>query len=718
MLVAKVVSHKDLERDVIMALEDFGLFEFIDVRHQAGLAEVKKTRDEETVSLALDRLSNIASSLGLNVDRRRGDPIEIDDHALPGVLKKAVDLIASVEPEILEVDKSLATAEMDLERQRAINDVALSVKPLQLDLGYLGTTEYTYTTAGVVPKNNLQKLEWAVKEVTEEAYLFRHVPSRRNVEVVTVTVSVDRKDAVDRIFTALGFETFHLPEAQAGPPETIAKQAEEKITQLEAEIRRLTARKKLVAKEWGPRILAAWESLLLERQRIDMKRYIVYTTQAMKVWGWIPEGKQERLEKMLRERVGAPFELTFEHPDFAEHDSPTYLDNPSFMAPAEAVLNAYGTPSRHDIDPTKIMFFSFPLIFGLVFADVGQGFLILLIGLAARHATRKGRDLGPMLGYLQTGATGIIMMGLFAMLGGFLFGSFFGSETVIEPLWPIFAHATATGERNPFRDAHMLKLSIEVGVIQITIGILLNLYNRLKHKEYRDAVVAASYVWMYLSFANLLFGVSYNSIGPWFSMTDSVYLWIPIAGIGHGIGNNGIYPQLPISPFMLFVSSLIVPLILMLVASLKGGMDGIVYFIEYAIGTISHTVSYARIFALNTVHIVLSAIFFTLLAGIDYPLVFPPLNILGVEIIPHEVVTVDYTGVPQLPLIGAILGTLVVGTLEGLLAFMHTLRLHFVEWFSKFYHAGGTAFVPFRAKRLHTVRSSVAATPVSTIANV
>ena len=48
--------------------------------------------------------------------------------------------------------------------------------------------------------------------------------------------------------------------------------------------------------------------------------------------------------------------------------------------------------------------------------------------------------------------------------------------------------------------------------------------------------------------------------------------------------------------------------------------------------------------------------------------------------------------------------TFIVGILEGLLAFMHTLRLHFVEWFSKFYHAGGIEFMPFSAKRIHTAQ--------------
>ena len=346
------------------------------------------------------------------------------------------------------------------------------------------------------------------------------------------------------------------------------------------------------------------------------------------------------------------------------------------------------------------MALSFPLIFGLVFADVGQGFLIFLIGYAALRANKKGQDWGAILGYVQNGAQGLMLMGIFAMIGGFLFGSFFGAETVIEPLWPIFAHT------DPFRATHMLKLSIEVGAIHICLGIILSLYNELKHKHRRKALVAAAYLWMYLGFIILIFGVSYNSVGDWFASSGTVSLWLPIIGIGFGTGaNNPFYPVLPVAPLIFTLVMLIVPLVIMLVASAKGGMDGFVYFLEYVIGMISHTVSYARIFALNTVHIILSSVFITMLPPI-INIYFPAFSLFGVEIIPHEVHTAHYTGPPVMPILGAFIGTLIVGILEGLLGFMHTLRLHFVEWFSKFYHAGGVEFQPFCAKRLHTVQTT------------
>jgi V/A-type H+-transporting ATPase subunit I len=436
------------------------------------------------------------------------------------------------------------------------------------------------------------------------------------------------------------------------------------------------------------------------------------------MWGWIPESKEAKLEPILRKKVGSALEVTFDKPDFADHEAPSYISNPSVMKPTEDVVKAFGIPSRHDLDPTKIMFLSFPLIFGLVFADVGQGFLIFLIGLAAWRANKKGDDWGAIMGYVQNGAYGLMMMGIFAIFGGFLFGSFFGAETVIEPLWPTFAHYIDDGHGhlilNPYRATHMLKLSIEIGAIHIMIGILLNIYNQFKHREKAAFVVGVAYLWLYYGFVNLLFGVSYSNVGEWFNPTGNINLWVPIAGIGYGIGNNGIYPAVPIAPMIFSLLAFIVPMVIMALASFKGGMDGIVLFLEYAIGMISHTVSYARIFALNTVHIILSGVFFSLIPAILY-IPFPELTLFGVEIIPHEVHSTDLSAphTPHLPLLGAIIGTFIVGILEGLLGFMHTLRLHFVEWFSKFYHAGGVEFKPFSSKRIHTRQITVDVTQQS-----
>ncbi|TFG28016.1 hypothetical protein EU528_11870 [Candidatus Thorarchaeota archaeon] len=707
MIVAKIVSHRDFERQVLLGIEQFGAFEFMDVRRQAGLIEVKRNRDEETVFSVLDRLEKIVLSLDLNPTRSTGHVLEIDDSTLQKSLELVSEVITSIETEVLEIDTELMIAKTELDRQRGIRDVANSLKPLGVDPSLIGTTDYTFTTAGLVPSGRSGELKWSLQEVTEGAFTLNLLPLKGGAHACVITVPIEMMDAVERILSALEFEVFPIPEGESGTPEEIVEKAQTKMESLGEEIVRLQQRKITIKKEWGFRVLAAWETLQIEKQRIEIKSQIVYTDQSIKIWGWIPESREAELEPILRERVGSALEVTFDKPDFADHEAPTCISNPAVMKPTEDVVKAFGIPSRHDLDPTKIMFISFPLIFGLVFADIGQGILIFIIGLAAWRANKKGDDWGAIMGYVQNGAYGLMMMGIFAVFGGFLFGSFFGAETVFEPIWPTFAHFIDDGHGhmiiNPYRATHMLKLSIEVGAIHIMLGIILNIYNQFKHKQKSAFIVGIAYLWLYYGFINLLFGVSYSSVSDWFNPSGQVNLWVPIAGIGYGTGSNGIYPAIPVAPLTFSLLAFIVPMVIMALASFKGGMDGIVLFLEYAIGMISHTVSYARIFALNTVHIILSGVFFTLIPAIIY-IPFPELTLFGVELIPATVHSTDALAphYAHLPLLGAIIGTFIVGILEGLLGFMHTLRLHFVEWFSKFYHAGGVDFKPFYAKRIHT----------------
>ncbi|MFX1482788.1 MAG: V-type ATP synthase subunit I [Promethearchaeota archaeon] len=710
MIVAKVVSHRDLERKVLMALEDFSLFEFIDVRKQAGLIDIKRTRDEETVYSALERLTKLLESLNLDYARRTGVYTDVDDTTLDSSLSIASEVISAVEEEVLDIDSKTSITRLEFERQRGVADVAMSLEPLGVDPSFIGTTEFTFTTAGIVPSGRESELRWSISEVTDGAFSIKTLPLKRGDRVCVITVPVDLKEPVERILSAMQYEAFTIPEGSEGRPEEVVKEANTKMIELTKELDHLEVRKEHIATEWGARILAAWEVLSIESKRIDIKSYIVYTDQAIKMWGWIPDGKEEELEGLLRASVGPALDVSFDKPDFAEDDAPTYITNPSYMGPTEDVVKAFGVPSRHDLDPTKIMFLSFPLIFGLVFADVGQGFLIVLLGLFALRAKRRGDDWGSIMGYIQSGAEGLIMMGVFAIIGGFLFGSFFGAETVLEPLWTPFVHYIDDGHghliANPYRATHMLKLSIEIGVIHIMLGIILNIYNKYKHHEMSSFIAGVAYLWLFYGFVNLLFGVSYSSINDWFNPSGQINLWVPLVGIGYGTGSNGIYPTVPIPPLILSLGAFIVPMIIMALASFKGGIDGIVVFLENAIGMISHTVSYARIFALNTVHVILSGVFISLVPALLY-IPFPELNLFGIEIIPPEVHSSDPLAPagPYLPLLGAIIGSFIVGILEGLLAFMHTLRLHFVEWFSKFYHAGGIAFQPFVAQRLHTVRA-------------
>ena len=666
MLIANVISRKGLDREVILALEDFGMFEFIDIARRD--TELEKSREEKTVYEAIDRIEAIVEYLDLDPRSMVGEPISIDESDIDELLEFVREVVHTIEPKIKQIDEKLEKAELELSQERIEQEEISALDQLGIDVDMLGEKEFTYTTVGTLSTHGVSQIRWNLQNLTDDAFLLSTIPSGEGKLVCSITVPVEHKEVMERILRVTGFRPLW---------------------------------KELITGEWGKKVLAAREILLAETERIEAKRFFIYTENAAKVWGWIPARSKNDLQSLLEDYITSDFKISFNKADPEAFDVPTYLDNPEFMQSTEGLVTAYDTPSQHDIDPTKVMFFSFPIIFGLVFADVGQGFLVLLIGVAAWWTKKKDMDLGDVFGYLQTGRFGLITMGIFSMLGGLLFGSVFGAETVIKPLWPIFSHYI-DGEPNPYRSIHMLKLSIEVGALHLLLGILLHVYKHIKNRDYRSIMASFSFAWTYFGFINLLFGVSYSDVAAWFSESGTANLWIPFIGIGYGIGDNGVYPALSVSPMIFSLVSLFLPFSLMAIASIIGGMESIVHLMECGLAMISHTISYARIFAFNTVHVILSGVFFSLMPSI-IQIPIPPLTLFGIELVPEFFVHEGHHVAPHIPLLGAMVGTFIVGLLEGLLAFMHTLRLHYVEWFSKFYHGGGTPFTPFSFERRHSV---------------
>ncbi|MEM2145876.1 MAG: V-type ATPase 116kDa subunit family protein, partial [Candidatus Jordarchaeaceae archaeon] len=129
--------------------------------------------------------------------------------------------------------------------------------------------------------------------------------------------------------------------------------------------------------------------------------------------------------------------------------------------------------------------------------------------------------------------------------------------------------------------------------------------------------------------------------------------------------------------------------------------------LDYLISCLSHSISFARIFALAAVHAILSEIFLGLpgpptLATLIEPTHLPEL--LGISqgilsMVLHELAEAPVVELVSESLLWAAIGGILIIGLEGLLSFMNSLRLHWVEFFSKFYAGDGREFAPFTSAR-------------------
>ncbi len=161
--------------------------------------------------------------------------------------------------------------------------------------------------------------------------------------------------------------------------------------------------------------------------------------------------------------------------------APQVMHNPWWAQPFELFANMLGTPSHDEVDPSRLLALLVPLLFGYMFADVGQGLLLFIAGLLLHKRW-------PVLRIL-------VANGLSAMLFGFVFGSVFGREDIIPALW---VHPVT-------QPLPVLMVPLAGGAAIILTGLLLNAASafwrgRARQWLLTDAAVLVIYVSILASF--------------------------------------------------------------------------------------------------------------------------------------------------------------------------------------------------------------------------
>ncbi len=138
---------------------------------------------------------------------------------------------------------------------------------------------------------------------------------------------------------------------------------------------------------------------------------------------------------------------------------PLVLRNPWWARPFEVFTRLVGMPSATGTDPSVLLAFVVPLMFGYMFGDVGQGLVLVAVGYALR-------DRLPVLRLLIPG-------GVAATAFGFVFGSVFCLEHVIEPLWLLPLEAPLT----------VLLVPVAGGAVLLALGMLLGLVESVWQRQ-------------------------------------------------------------------------------------------------------------------------------------------------------------------------------------------------------------------------------------------
>ena len=185
--------------------------------------------------------------------------------------------------------------------------------------------------------------------------------------------------------------------------------------------------------------------------------------------GWMAEDDVEKFLEEIKDDDKVFVVVEDDH-DAYFGEPPTKLENPKLFKPFEMYIQMYGLPAHNEMDPTIFVAITYSFIFGVMFGDVGQG-LLLLIGGALIYHFKKA----PLAGIIATA-------GVFSTIFGFMFGSVFGFEDIIEPLWirPI-DHMTTLPFLGKLNTVFIV--AVAFGMFLIIVAMILHIINAARSKD-------------------------------------------------------------------------------------------------------------------------------------------------------------------------------------------------------------------------------------------
>lgn len=705
-----VTLDEDVDR-VIKRLEALGTVHLTDVKEFLDAWEglIVPSKADTKLIKSSELLARLDSTISIL------QPAEAEKKSLKEMLFKApeeeqIDRIKIEAPNLAVMERELDSLEATVNKLIASNEsskeelsntndilrVLALLDDFEIDLDFIGEKEFVIVHAGNLPSVNLEALRSNLEaETGENNFIVSKAITDEVSFAIIVTLKSD-KAAVAKALRAADFEIWQRPpqgDIPARTKEAIAA-LNAKVAELESGINDNERELAVIRDERLNDLLVMHELVQIEENREKAKVLFGKSARTRVIEGWTPKEEVDRVIDGINDETAGVCVIDVKEPKREDVRVPSLLKNPKIVKPFESIVSMYGHPLYNDIDPSLITAIIFPILFGLMFPDIGHGMFLLAIGLALMFAFKGlGKEIRGV-GVI------VVLCGFCSLIIGFLFGEFFGLSEyaghlvhdsvgmslpevfVFEPLWfePI-PNVTV-----------MFVLTMLIGTLHMGLGLLLCAVNKASDRDMFGVLWEAVKIWclfgtlyfLLLLLSSSLVGID---IGLAVFVTTVISLIDPMAGL-----------------FFLVALPVLILFAFKLVSELRhekhgkaekgeklSGMDYIIILIDGLIDAVlenlfrflANIVSYGRILALALCHAALMEVFILLAF-----MCWGSIAIIG----------------PVIGIIIFIAGNAVVIVLEAIMAGIHTIRLHFYEWFTKFYDGGGIEFSPFRFSRTYTAR--------------
>jgi V/A-type H+-transporting ATPase subunit I len=538
-----------------------------------------------------------------------------------------LDQLQSLDRQLKDLWARISALEEQSRRQNekvgAIRQLSNSLQKfssLDLDLGRLRRHgQFLRIVVGTVPAENFGQLRRALS-LTQ--FMIKTFYSSEGSEHVVVFGPSQQRNEVGDLLQSADFRELTVPQEFSGSPAQLQADLDRQIEQAQAQLQQLRHALSELIDDNRATLQSAQALLRQARPYASLATVLRGKGGLVYLQGWVPAHRDDEIRRRLGEQLQFPFQLEFAEPEQQEFDNvPSLLEKSWLLRPFQGLVKNFGMPGYREVDPSGLFALSYILMFGMMFGDIGHG---AVIALASLFFLRR------FPGVTIVG----VLAGLSSMLFGWVYGSLFGYEHVVPPLW-----------MSPMHDpVQVLLLAVLWGAGFIVIANLLAIRNFLAVGQLEQALYSGKGVAglvFYLAAFHAAYQVAFNGR---FGLLESITVMAPLAvivGFQWRQSSGGLVERI-------------------LVVFIEG--------LEHIISNVSGTLSFLRVAAFSLNHIALAAAVFAIAGMLDS---------FG-----HGVTV--------------LLGNLFIIVLEGAIVAIQCLRLEYYEGFSRFFSGKGRAFEPLK----------------------
>jgi len=619
-----MVVLKAKSEEVISGLLALGMFHPVDIRHVedelAALSVFQVEKEYAQWEAVQINVREIARTLRLTPQPNA--PLAIQTDTFETVQARLDQVQAKITPLVEQRDGLIE----ELKTKESMFSQIKEYFPIPVKRGSFYT--FLETSVGKIEEKNIPALERSLKDVPHLFYPFN---KDAHGKIIVLVIGL-RRDRVflDKVLRDFAWEKVEYPPEFSELPSDVDAKMRAQILDYKERIRKVDLQMQGLARESRATLSQVHSLTCLKKSLLEAKRYSCITEKTVLLAGWVPLEEKAAVIAAIR-KIDPSFYVENRRPEevnIPKDEIPVRLKHNPLLKPFEPLVEAYGLPRYGTVDPTIFVAISFLAMFGAMFGDLGHGLVLVLASFFLNRSAKEG---------VKRASVILLYCGVSSAIFGTLYGCVFGLEfpsVWIKPMENIM---------------ELFRLSIFFGMGFLTLGILINIINALRDRDYLKAVFDK---------AGLIVGIIY---------------WLAIGGV-----TKYLVSRAPASPAVIkliaagVVLLFLKPVIESFFHKSKENiamlfMENTVEILEIFVGYLSNTVSFMRIAAYAITHTSLFLAIFELSRA---------LKDAGFIVI--------------------ILGNIMIILLEGLVSSIQAIRLNYYEFFSKFFVTGKYSFRPLK----------------------